>query len=313
MTRLSAFLPLLSLILTSPAPAAPLVAAHRGVIGPGQADNGIETIRRAANAGVDAVEIDLRSTADGTLVLFHDDRIDVPGRGRVAVERLALADLVGKDGSPLVATFEQALEATRGTATRLLLDLKHPGAIQPLQLLQITGRHGALERIIIGARTVAEVRAFRQLSPSLTILGFVKSQADIDSFIAAGATIIRLWPLWLSTPAAGCRGGASSSCLVQRLQRRRMHVWALADAPPHEGRAQACFAALARLQLDGILTNHALPLCPGFPAHSPAEGSSGDEDCSSTFTGCAWAGSPLASTVAVELRARRGKRPKPET
>jgi glycerophosphoryl diester phosphodiesterase len=257
-TRLFAFLPLLSLILTSPATAAPIVAAHRGVTGPGQVDNGIEAIRRAANAGVDAVEIDLRSTADGTLVLFHDARIDVPGRGRLAVERLALADLVGKDGSPVVATFEQALEATRGTATRLLLDLKHPGAIQPLQILQIASRHAAIERIIIGARTAAEVRAYRQLAPSLSILGFVKSQADIDSFVAAGADIIRLWPPWLSTPAAGCRGGASSSCLVQRLQRRSVRVWALADAPPHEGRAKACFAALVGLQLDGILTNRPL-------------------------------------------------------
>ena len=64
---------------------APLVVAHRG--GAGLApENTLAACRRALALGVDAVEIDVRLSRDGVVVVMHDATLDrtTTGQGRVA-------------------------------------------------------------------------------------------------------------------------------------------------------------------------------------------------------------------------------------
>ncbi|MHB1712143.1 MAG: glycerophosphodiester phosphodiesterase family protein [Acidimicrobiales bacterium] len=78
----------------------PLVLAHRGawsaeVYGvPGRPQNSLEAIEAALALGADGVEIDVRRTSDGELVLAHDPlarhdggRMDRGQRGTGAVPR----------------------------------------------------------------------------------------------------------------------------------------------------------------------------------------------------------------------------------
>jgi glycerophosphoryl diester phosphodiesterase len=246
---------------STPAWATPLIAAHRGLVEAGVSENSLEAIRSAADAGLDAVEIDLRTTADGVIILSHDATVDrvTTGHGRVSHFTLAeIRALSLKAGSGHIATFEEALEATKGRPTRLLLDLKRAGGIDPGHLIAVAQAHDALDRIIVGARSVGDVLTYRRIEPSLPILGFIPTQSDSEAFIAAGAGTIRLWVRWLTQPAAGCTNGASANCVVQRLQARGLRVWTIADAPSANEPAKACFAWLASLQLDGILTSQPL-------------------------------------------------------
>jgi glycerophosphoryl diester phosphodiesterase len=248
-------------LLPSAAGAGPLIAAHRGLIMSGVSENSLEAIRAAVAAGVDVVEIDLRTTSDRAIVLVHDATVDRVTRGRGRVARLTLAQITSlplRTGAGRIATLEEALHATRGTGTRLLLDLKSPGAIDPAHLLAVAKAHGALDHLIIGSRSAAEVMAYRRLYPSLPILGFMPRQGDIEQFASAGADIVRLWARWIARPAAGCLDGASSACVVQKLQSRGLRVWALADAPSSNQPARICFEWLGTLQTDGILTNQPL-------------------------------------------------------
>jgi glycerophosphoryl diester phosphodiesterase len=67
-----------------PAAARPLVIAHRG--GAGLApENTMQAFERARSLGVDVIELDVRSTADGALVVFHDSAVDrtTNGSGRI--------------------------------------------------------------------------------------------------------------------------------------------------------------------------------------------------------------------------------------
>jgi glycerophosphoryl diester phosphodiesterase len=50
----------------------PLVIAHRGLVGPRAPENSVAAVRLALAAGCDGVEVDVRRTADGALVLMHD-------------------------------------------------------------------------------------------------------------------------------------------------------------------------------------------------------------------------------------------------
>lgn len=59
-------------------------------------------IDAAINAGADYVEVDLRTTKDGHLVLRHDEKIDRTTNGKGLVKNLTLAEIakfttVGKD------------------------------------------------------------------------------------------------------------------------------------------------------------------------------------------------------------------------
>jgi glycerophosphoryl diester phosphodiesterase len=64
----------------------------RGTVG-GQAENTLGSFRAAASAGASWVEVDVRATADGTLVASHDP--DTPDGRPIATLRAAEADELG--------------------------------------------------------------------------------------------------------------------------------------------------------------------------------------------------------------------------
>lgn len=80
--------------------------AHRGLHGGGRAENSMSAFRAAVEAGF-GIELDVRLSKDGRLVVFHDDTLDrvVGKEGRVAdfdAEELGKMSLDGtSDGVPL--------------------------------------------------------------------------------------------------------------------------------------------------------------------------------------------------------------------
>jgi glycerophosphoryl diester phosphodiesterase len=240
-----------------PAGARMLVGAHRGLSAAAQPENSLAALRASVALGLDVVEIDLRTTADGAIVLMHDATLERTTNGAGRVSTMTLARLKALDlgaGEP-VPTLGEALDLVATSRTRLLLDLKNGGRIDPAQLIELARSRNALDRIIIGVRSARQARSYRALSPSLTILGFVPRLADVDAFAAAGANIIRLWPKWVLAPASGCGRTPSPACLVQKLQRRGLETWSLADAPADQAKASAMFERLVALGVDAIVTD----------------------------------------------------------
>lgn len=104
-----------------------LVIGHRGAAGAAP-ENTVPSLRRAVEDGVDALEFDLLASADGRLVVHHDDTVDrtTDGTGRVAdltLEELRTLD-AGHGFTPdrgatfpfrgrgvRIPTLEEALEA----------------------------------------------------------------------------------------------------------------------------------------------------------------------------------------------------------
>lgn len=74
----------------------PQVVAHRGA-SYDQAEHTLGAYKRAIEAGADALECDVRLTADGHLICVHDRRIDRTSSGRGKVSTLELAQLEGLD------------------------------------------------------------------------------------------------------------------------------------------------------------------------------------------------------------------------
>lgn len=100
--------------------------AHRGGIVPGYPENTLAAFRQAAKHGAEVIEVDLRGTKDGEVVIMHDETFDRTTNGKGKVTDYTLAELKKLDagGGERIPTYEEALQLVAGTGVKLLLDIK---------------------------------------------------------------------------------------------------------------------------------------------------------------------------------------------
>jgi len=96
---------------------------HRGVRGP-RPENTLEAFDLAAREGADAIELDVRPTADGKLAVFHDrDLWRVAGDPR-PVHEVTLSELRAVSGID-VPDLGAALDLARARAVGVNVEMKH--------------------------------------------------------------------------------------------------------------------------------------------------------------------------------------------
>ncbi|WP_422351169.1 glycerophosphodiester phosphodiesterase family protein [Flagellimonas sp.] len=138
-----------------------MVVAHRGDWR-NAPENSIQAIQNCIDMGVDMVEIDIRETKDGHLVLMHDETIDRTTTGKGAVKEwtldslrtLRLKDGLGVPTPHGIPTLEEALRTTKDKIL-VNLDKSYPIFDKCFQIVKMTG---TLDQVIIkGTKTRAEV------------------------------------------------------------------------------------------------------------------------------------------------------------
>ncbi|MBR6648270.1 MAG: glycerophosphodiester phosphodiesterase family protein [Bacteroidaceae bacterium] len=108
-----------------------IIVAHRGASGNGAPENSLAAIRESLQLGVDMIEVDVRLTKDGELVVCHDAKIDRTTNGKGSVTDMTLDELrnsriIDKNGIPTnetLPTLGEVLELVDGKCT-LLIDVK---------------------------------------------------------------------------------------------------------------------------------------------------------------------------------------------
>ena len=157
----------------------PLVIAHRGGQGLWPA-NTLYAFQNAVEMGADILEMDVHASADGVLVVRHDDTVDRTTDGSGAIRDHTLAELKnldagypwsadGGDSYPFrgqgirIPTLEEVLEAFPGT--RLNIDIKpEEPEVVPL-FADLLERYGRTEDVLVGSFHDDQLRRFRQLCP----------------------------------------------------------------------------------------------------------------------------------------------------
>jgi glycerophosphoryl diester phosphodiesterase len=111
----------------------PLILGHRGA-SVARPENTIAAFAHALDLGAVGIECDVQRTADGELVLIHDDTLDRTTNGTGVVGNLTWPELAGLDAGGgdsiprLADLFAWAHDAARrGAAPFLNLELKMPG------------------------------------------------------------------------------------------------------------------------------------------------------------------------------------------
>ena len=109
----------------------PLLSAHRGGAAAGFPENCLETYKATVSHAWSMLEIDLRTTQDGVIVLMHDPTLDRTSNGKGAIKDHTLAELQkfrlkdrqGKLTEHRIPTLDEAMTWARGK-TLLVLDKK---------------------------------------------------------------------------------------------------------------------------------------------------------------------------------------------
>jgi glycerophosphoryl diester phosphodiesterase len=213
--------------------------AHRGGIVRGIPENTLAAFRRALALGAHGVELDVRRSADGALVVMHDDTVQRTTNGRGLVARLTLAQLRALDAGngERVPTFAEAFAQLAHTA--VLADIKTRDV--PLaDLVHVASARGAGHALILGLRDLDALREANALTPRPRTLGFPEEAHDAEAFARAGAVAVRLEPAWLRRDAQ----------LAQRVRALGSEAWALMGDAPRDAIEQ-----MKRLGVTGVLTD----------------------------------------------------------
>jgi glycerophosphoryl diester phosphodiesterase len=138
-----------------------LVIAHRGVWGTAPdapAENTLEAFEAAIALGADMIELDVRRTRDGQLVVFHDARVKSVPTGSLRYEAIK-----GKHSNARPPLLGEALEVTKDRIA-LNLEIKETGYVnETIALLRPFG----LERCLLSSFLDDVVREAKTFAPDL--------------------------------------------------------------------------------------------------------------------------------------------------
>ena len=227
---------------------APLAIAHRGgtEVAP---ENTVAAFRAAQELGFRYLETDVHLTSDGVLVAFHDDELDRVTDGRGVLNQLPWSEVRSAriGGVEPIPTLDELLEEFPDA--RFNIDPKSDHVV--VALVAALRRHGAVQRVCIGAFSDARLRRIRSLAgPDLCTAAGPREIAALASGSRLGRgdarpggyqclqVPVRHLKVEIVTPAFVAAAHAAD---------RQVHVWTI-DDPAEMHR-------LLDMGVDGILTD----------------------------------------------------------
>lgn len=138
----------------------PLVFAHRGgaALAP---ENTLVAFEQAVSLGADGIELDVRASKDGRVVVHHDETLDRTTRLRGPVNRVLADELAGADVPELSAV----LRACRDV--RVIVEIKVNEPEFGRLVVEELRKADAIERTCVGGFRGTVLRAVRNLEASL--------------------------------------------------------------------------------------------------------------------------------------------------
>lgn len=164
------------------------IEAHRGARGLVQFENTIEAFQKAIEVGADGIELDLRKTKDGVIVIRHNP--DYNGELLANMTYNELLTKTKKDGF-IIPTLEETLKFCKGK-TFLDIELKESGYEE--EIINIVLKHLTYDEFYIRSfikRTIKKVKKLDSNIKTILLLGVTKARFSIFSRLA------EIFPLFL--------------------------------------------------------------------------------------------------------------------
>ena len=135
------------------------IVAHRGASALVKYENTLEAFEKAIEIGADAMEFDVRRTADGVLVSFHD--AEVAGR---KISELGLGELqaIAGDRGFSVPKVEEIFELAKG---RIFLDIELKETGYEGELLELATKYLDVADFVMKSFLDSSIIAIKRLDP----------------------------------------------------------------------------------------------------------------------------------------------------
>ena len=206
------------------------IVGHRGAM-THALENTITAFQLAEQAGCPEIELDLRPTADGRIVVIHDATMDRlvadeahRGIGKVAEMTLEQIQQVPLRDGHRLHTFEEVCEAT---TARLEVEIKDP-AVMPLLARFLEDRPDVAARMrLTSFRAEALVQA-RELLPQIP-RGMIVHRLPVEDKHPEGLDSL-LERTGASALLCGWEGLTAEAVEAQHTAGRRVHGWPLRTA-----------------------------------------------------------------------------------
>lgn len=141
----------------------PLIIAHRGMWTDPVEQNTLPAFKRAIESGVDGIEMDLRMTKDGILVLSHDRRIQTGDTRYHWIDKLSFAEYK-QLAAPV--RFDTLIEELAPILKKqhILLDLDFKQSHMEKQVALILKKHN-LKFVLVSSPNIWTLREFELVMP----------------------------------------------------------------------------------------------------------------------------------------------------
>ena len=243
----------------------PMVIAHRGGAGLWP-ENTLYAFERARAAGADVLEMDVRSTADGHLVVHHDETVERTTDGRGRVGELTLAELKRLDAAhrwtpdagrtfPLrgagVAVPTLAEVFARFAGSRFVVEIKQDDPALAAPLCRAVREHATQQRIIVAAFGQATLDEFRRACPEVATSATLSEGYKFLALFRAGLADSyspSMQALQVPENLGGWRVVTREFVETAHRLNLQVHAWTINDAGD--------MRRLLDLGVDGIITDY---------------------------------------------------------
>jgi glycerophosphoryl diester phosphodiesterase len=155
----------------------PMIFSHRGA-NTFEPENSLEAFKKAMELGCDGIEMDLRYTASGDIIVFHDRNLVRMTSQKGNVHQLSLSEIrkiaLNNGSSRLIPTFQEALELI-GDKVLINLDVKRERFRSngfEEKILKTLSDFGLRDNIIISSFNPLVLKKIARISPQ-SHLGFI--------------------------------------------------------------------------------------------------------------------------------------------
>lgn len=258
----------------------PLVIAHRGGAGLFP-ENTLYAFKRASDLGVDVIELDVRGTSDGALVVMHDAGVErtTDGNGRVSemileqLKRLDAGYRFSPDGGktfPLRAqgvkapTLHEVFTALPKMKFNIEPKQQKPSLVKPL--CQIIRQQKMVERVVIGSFNQTILEEFRRECAEVATSA---SPAEVSKFLSLYKTGLSasyspvMHALQVPEYVAGIQVLTKEFVAAAHERNLKVHVWTVNET--------AAMKRLLEMGVDGIMTDYPDRLQTLLGAEAPTQ------------------------------------------
>jgi glycerophosphoryl diester phosphodiesterase len=142
-------------------------------------ENTMPAFEEAVRVGADYIEVDVRTTSDGKLVLMHDASTDrtTGHKGEISAMTFDKVRALDAGGGAKVPTFDEALDYARGKIN-IYVDVKQ---VTAKELVDHIVSHGMTDNVVIYTARIA--KEIQELNPRLKLMPEAGNAEDAQKLV----------------------------------------------------------------------------------------------------------------------------------